>query len=394
MQLGWIDFSKTERDKILGVIDLLGEKGVLDELGIASIRDSFSNLFFPGITTIQTRAKYFLIVPYTLKDLELNNDKTYQSLANTLDNTEQECAKKFLKNNKLEQGVIGTVALKQGKWVQRTPASIYWTGLKQYNIFTNKKFSINEYIKFVAINKYLNDDLKSTTTNIPEESDDKDAGKLDKVHFLNIPTYEKDWKKKLKMDLTHNEAVFLKNQIIESCPNSMFAYILKKDLRQVLKYNSFKELEQIIKEFPEEIQIDYYKAKDFSDFVYVLRVLYNKIVSEDKNHKANKEFNKFNLKECSDIDINYLFKRLDIYKPSLKNFLTKTQARMKEEDVDGLKEAIIKREVDLKGINRAKTLNLEKIDPFFWYAGEELNYRFLNAKAILADIFRGCDYGA
>lgn len=59
MELGWIDFSKNERSKILSILDLLREKGVLDELGIASIRDAYSDLFFPGTSTIQTRAKYF-----------------------------------------------------------------------------------------------------------------------------------------------------------------------------------------------------------------------------------------------------------------------------------------------------------------------------------------------
>lgn len=57
MQLGWIDFSKTERSKILSVLDLLSENGTLDELGIAAVRDGFSNLFFPGTSTIQTRAQ-------------------------------------------------------------------------------------------------------------------------------------------------------------------------------------------------------------------------------------------------------------------------------------------------------------------------------------------------
>ena len=51
MELGWIDFSKTERSKILSVLDLLGEKGVLDELGISQIRDGYSDLFFPGTST-------------------------------------------------------------------------------------------------------------------------------------------------------------------------------------------------------------------------------------------------------------------------------------------------------------------------------------------------------
>lgn len=70
MQLGWIDFSKTERNKILSVLDLLLQDGTLDELGIAPVRDGFSNLFFPGTSTIQTRAKYFFLVPYALKELD------------------------------------------------------------------------------------------------------------------------------------------------------------------------------------------------------------------------------------------------------------------------------------------------------------------------------------
>ena len=48
MQLGWIDFSKNERNKVLNVLNLLSEAGTLDELGIAPIRDGYANLFFPG----------------------------------------------------------------------------------------------------------------------------------------------------------------------------------------------------------------------------------------------------------------------------------------------------------------------------------------------------------
>ncbi len=69
MPLGWIDFSKDERNKVLSVLDLLSEARTLDELGIAPIRNGFADLFFPGTSTIQTRAKYFMIVPYALKDL-------------------------------------------------------------------------------------------------------------------------------------------------------------------------------------------------------------------------------------------------------------------------------------------------------------------------------------
>ena len=57
MQLGWIDFSKEDRQKAFDVINLLSEQGAVDELGIGVIRDAFANYFFPGTSTIQTRWK-------------------------------------------------------------------------------------------------------------------------------------------------------------------------------------------------------------------------------------------------------------------------------------------------------------------------------------------------
>ena len=100
MRLGWIDFSKTERSKILSVLDLLSQDSTLDELGIAPIRDGFSNLFFPGTSTIQTRAKYFFIVPYALKELELSSETNPNRLLKALSEIERECGETFLEQNK------------------------------------------------------------------------------------------------------------------------------------------------------------------------------------------------------------------------------------------------------------------------------------------------------
>ena len=106
MELGWIDFSKTERNKILSVLDLLSESGTLDELGIALVRDGFSNLFFPGTTTIQTRAKYFFIVPYALKLLEKTTETNPNRTFKALDTIEKTCRQTFLEQNINENGII------------------------------------------------------------------------------------------------------------------------------------------------------------------------------------------------------------------------------------------------------------------------------------------------
>ena len=57
--IGWIDFSTNDRDRIGSVLDLLSPEGMVDELGLGPIRDALANQLFPGISTIQTKAKYF-----------------------------------------------------------------------------------------------------------------------------------------------------------------------------------------------------------------------------------------------------------------------------------------------------------------------------------------------
>jgi len=69
--IGWIDFSPEHRDKVASVIDLLKPEGRVDELGIGVIRDALSDTLFPGTSTIQTRAKYFLIIPRILKEFQI-----------------------------------------------------------------------------------------------------------------------------------------------------------------------------------------------------------------------------------------------------------------------------------------------------------------------------------
>ena len=146
MPLGWIDFSKSERSKVLSVLDLLSEGGTLDELGIAPVRDGFANLFFPGTSTIQTRAKYFMIVPYALKDLEYSSETNPNRMLRTFDEVERKCGE-ILVSGEDREGIIGNRYLSQNQWVKRTPADIYWAGLRNYGIFTggNISLSIQEY---------------------------------------------------------------------------------------------------------------------------------------------------------------------------------------------------------------------------------------------------------
>ena len=92
----------------------------------------------------------------------------------------------------------------------------------------------------------------------------------------------------------------------------------------------------------------------------------------------------------SKIDIDHVFERLALVgNAGLRHFLKQAQERMRNRDVEALKECIIKREVHLKGVNRAKTKHPGEFDTTVWFGGGRLDYRFNNAKVIIKDIFEG-----
>jgi hypothetical protein len=63
MKLGYVHTNKEEQARVMQVMKLLSEPVALDELGIGRIRDVFSDLIFPGISTLQKHMKYFSLMP-------------------------------------------------------------------------------------------------------------------------------------------------------------------------------------------------------------------------------------------------------------------------------------------------------------------------------------------
>ena len=48
----------------------LEEPDTLDVLGLGAVRDAFSDMLSPGTSTVQTRLRYFIFLPWIFKRLE------------------------------------------------------------------------------------------------------------------------------------------------------------------------------------------------------------------------------------------------------------------------------------------------------------------------------------
>ena len=62
--LGWVDHDAEHEQSILRALGAAKGHDARDELGLGTIRDSFADLLFPGLSTIQERVRYFLFVQW------------------------------------------------------------------------------------------------------------------------------------------------------------------------------------------------------------------------------------------------------------------------------------------------------------------------------------------
>jgi hypothetical protein len=394
MQLGWIDFSKEDRQKALDVINLLSEQGAVDELGIGIVRDAFANYFFPGTSTIQTRAKYFLIVPYILRDaVDGRYGKDVNRILRAIDTEEKECGIKLLESNPKAEGVIGTRVLPKG-WVARKPSDIYWNGIRTYGIFCDYGLSIPEYVSLaVKLNTQKSSAKLGNRNDEAEENekDDSDAGDIMNVSFWNLPIYHDNWRDNLTIELTNEEAFYLDKQIQKGAKGTLLEYVLKNRI-DMNKYEDFVSMAAELSEKVEE-KIAYMMklACEFNNLVYMARVRFNVMLSEEENEVAVSEWDRLKpqVKRRANVDLSAVFNKLELHNPGTYLFLSKLQEAFKALDIDAADELIKKRERQLKGINRAKLNRTKEFDHSKWVGGGELDYRFSNARRIINDIYSG-----
>ncbi|MXY00060.1 MAG: hypothetical protein F4Y67_04480 [Chloroflexi bacterium] len=154
--LTWLDYSERDRRDAMAVIDLFRETGTVDELGLSRVQFSIANLFFPGTTTIQTRACYFLLVPWMFRELEHRKISSDQ-FANRARQTEL-AINRHLRSGEDTSGVFG---IRAGDALKRPPSDVYWDGLESWGIryfqgFMGAYFrSLDDFYGRVARHKIL-----------------------------------------------------------------------------------------------------------------------------------------------------------------------------------------------------------------------------------------------
>ena len=404
--IGWIDFSPEHRNKVATVIERLRPEGRVDELGIGVIRNALSNLFFPGTSTIQTRAKYFIIIPRILKAYQIayENKKTQPKLKDYLRKQEnliiRILAEKYKDTD--EQGIIGStlVGTPKSRELVRKPSSIYWAGMRQFRIIKTR-LSLSEYVASQDKQDSIIDLLAATDQE--EMGDDSDAGYDDRFGIC-LPDNNNHWDEDLSIDLTYEEASFLRDKIIDNNKGSLIGQVLKskKWMKAFVGLNSFKDMSAFFcsEKLTEEIKTYLLVAGDFDEIINGAHIRYNCLLQERFGTEEN--LNRFSVRwdqwrqkvttgdrMIHEFDEDLLFELSQTLRDDTKRFVKEwINGIRKSEPVNFFDRLVIEQERSNKGGKaRLRTGATETVKE--WIGIDGLSYRFPVARTIVRDIKKG-----
>ncbi|MCC7137591.1 MAG: hypothetical protein IT460_04085 [Planctomycetes bacterium] len=210
----WLDYSESERRAMLDVIDLFKEQDTRDELGLAPIRDALSDRFFPGTIVPQTRARYYLFVPWIYRRLE-EKRVAASEIARKARVAEGDLIEVLKRLD--ETGVIGR---QSGVNIRRLPSNTYWPGLVRWGIFLGDMMQDQYHTQLDA----LYERRRVRPTNDDKEVVGGTGGLL--TWDPEIPTAPTGFPESVDFRLPRKEARYLQGRIEMSVPQSLLAWFV------------------------------------------------------------------------------------------------------------------------------------------------------------------------
>lgn len=405
-ELGWVDFSSEDRERVRHVMAMMRERGTLDELGIGQIRDAFADLLFPGISTIQTRAKYFITVPRILRDyheLCSANKRKAPPIESYLKDAENNVAKRLTEvHGDDEKGIIGRTQIDKGG-VARRPSSVYWNGLRQLGIIDTQN-SLAEFCRHYG-------NAKTKPDSAISEFGEDDTSNLNTKQIVHLPKgHSANWQEDLTLNVSANEAKFLINKIknAKNLEHSVLGQLYLHGLtNDALSLNDefvsgFTQLQAFLKRQGEvsalcKSRLD--AAEAFSLAMEGAHLRYNIVLA--KNNGFDEEVTRYesdynnwteiakqSLHEDS-VDNWFDIAEIKAIKPKTKTFI---QQFIKQVQTDAsLKEIDTLVESQAKNNKKKRSLLYKKLTQKDWVGIRRLDYRWSAARLILADIQQGLD---
>ena len=399
--IGWIDFSPTHRNRIGTVLDLLCPKGMVDELGLGTIRNALANQLFPGISTIQTRAKYFFIIPYILYDYQAAKPAQRRGKSPTkfLEDKEYDIMWQLAEHyNYVEgNGVIGISKRKPNKIVRR-PSAIYWNGLYTYQFIDTHGLAADSFLK-QAVTPSMETLLSAVQQGDDTSGDDADA-EHENLFRIKVPP-KLNWNENLTLELKKDEAEFFQDRIVSIAKNKVIAELLANDkLWQIfISAENFMQFAKAAVSLPiaDNLKAMLILAHDFSELMYGAHIAYNcqlhHKVFNSNHHDA--DWNTWlqsiqnNMLDYQNFNPELLFGYAITTRGTTAQFVKDwwNQAQLNFHDLNKRDSLIQQQEAMVKGGKaRLRWNKTDDVKENNWLGLRHFDYRYYQTRTILQDI--------
>ena len=402
MQLGWVDYSRQERETIKELLKMLGDSSSLDELGVGIVRDTISDLLYPGTSVLHTRAKYYILIPELFKKAMKSGLTTRSEVRRLIDADQDEIARTLRRAIDEETGTkaLGIIGGRSDRAVKMKPTRIYWNALRTTGILCNPTLSYDDACGAVAsYNK------KNQNITIKYETDDDAGDALDAENrgftLFSAPCAQsiEDFLQNPTLHLTGDEASYLREQFmhVPIMKDTLMEYCLRTKTSFADK--AFLEI-QSTANMSEELKYRLKLAVEFANFIYGAYIVYNLLFWENGGENATDE-------EKSRLEDRYkTWKRTNIglphreeilnlvsghepYKGALRKFLFEFEAAVKanQTDVCSVEEKNL-----VKGRERfckKEKAKIGRAEPFVETQPAPMNYRHGTGQTIISDILSG-----
>lgn len=220
--LTWIDHDAAARERSLRILAMFQEKESRDELGLGGIRDAFADRLFPGTSTIQTRLRYMLFVPWIYRALEERRVGP-GDFARQADTIERDLIVAMRNADDREAGVFGG---RSGRQLKRLPSSVYWAGLGSWGI-RRTDVSQDRYHRGIGVvyRRRAEQALRERERSKNGDDSDRAPAHGTETWHPRLPPAPPDFPQAADFKLTAEEASFLLDRITLSHPDSLLAHL-------------------------------------------------------------------------------------------------------------------------------------------------------------------------
>ncbi|NNB96297.1 hypothetical protein HJC10_19890 [Corallococcus exiguus] len=261
----WLDHSEHDRRRVLEAVDRFKETDTRDELGLGAIRDAFADLLFPGTSTIQTRARYFLFVPWMYR--QLHEKRVTADKVTSRARKEEIHLRDALLQTVDTVGVIGKVA---GAALKRLPSNVYWQGLSAWKIRLYPG-SQQEY------HRYFERLHTADEGGRDDDGESLDGGRMAPWH-LHLPPAPDTFPEGADFELRPDEARYIAERICFSAPRSLLAFLV---LRGKTVDADYPWAHPQFAEFPSHIQDLLHHGQLLAESLHGAALLYNLMLAEE-----------------------------------------------------------------------------------------------------------------